>query len=247
MINNPTPTQALLLFGLLACHGECAQAELMPAVKKADREALQKANLIGVEKPGRGLYLRLLDAGWDWAGANLSAELPPAQRTLHELLGRLGEHLSKEGETLARFIGSKPENKVGLKTKSTSRAEKAKPGKLIVPKASSRRRAKNSDKTRTKSTKPKAPSPAAVRKQIEKSYLSLTGGQKNASVRLAHLRKALPDLDRATVDVALGRILKGDKKASLMRHDDPNQLDQADRDAAFSPAGEPFHVIWIAS
>jgi hypothetical protein len=32
-----------------------------------------------------------------------------------------------------------------------------------------------------------------------------------------------------------------------MRHDDPGQLDQADHDAAFSPAGEPFHVIWIAS
>jgi hypothetical protein len=66
-------------------------------------------------------------------------------------------------------------------------------------------------------------------------------------VRLARLRAELSDLDRATVDAALGRILKGDKTASLMRHDDPRQLDQADHDAAFNPAGEPFHVIWIAS
>jgi hypothetical protein len=66
-------------------------------------------------------------------------------------------------------------------------------------------------------------------------------------VRLARLRVELSDLDRATVDAALGRILKGDKTASLMRHDDPRQLSQADHDAAFSPAGEPFHVIWISS
>jgi hypothetical protein len=32
-----------------------------------------------------------------------------------------------------------------------------------------------------------------------------------------------------------------------MRQDDPRQLNQADRDAAFSPAGDPFHVIWISS
>jgi hypothetical protein len=64
---------------------------------------------------------------------------------------------------------------------------------------------------------------------------------------LARLRAELPDLDRATLDAALGRILKGDKTASLMRHDDPRQLVQADYDAAFSPAGEPFHVIWISS
>ena len=64
---------------------------------------------------------------------------------------------------------------------------------------------------------------------------------------MARLRAELSDLDRATVDAALGRILKGDKTASLMRHDDPRQLDQADHDAAFSPAGEPFHVIWITS
>ena len=43
MSYNPTPTQALLLFGLLARQGACAQAELMPKVKKADREARKPA------------------------------------------------------------------------------------------------------------------------------------------------------------------------------------------------------------
>jgi hypothetical protein len=220
---DPTATQALVLFGLLARHGACAQAELMPKVKKADREALVKEKLITAGKVGRGLKLTLEDAGWAWTATHLSAALPSAQRTLSDLLTRLGEHLAKNGETLADFIGSKPED--------------------ISPQQPARKRGRGG----ANPTKPKSPSPAALRKRIEAAYLALTHGRKNETVRLAQLRAELSDLDRATVDAALGRILKGDKTASLMRHDDPRQLDQADHDAAFTPAGEPFHVIWIAS
>jgi hypothetical protein len=209
-----------VLFGLLARHGECAQAELMPKVKKADREALAKERLIRVGKVGRGLMLTLEDAGWAWTASHLSAALPPAQGTLSDLLTRLGEHLEKSGETLADFIGSKAED--------TSPRQAA-------------------PKLGRSSSKAKPPSPAALRKRIEAAYLALTHGRRNQAVRLAQLRAELSDLDRATVDAALGRILKGDKTASLMRNDDPRQLDQTDHDAAFTPAGEPFHVIWISS
>jgi hypothetical protein len=106
---NPTPSQALLLFGLLARHGACAQAELMPKVKKADREALVKEKLI-TSTPKRPLCLTLEDLGWSWAAENLgTASLPPAQRTLGDLCARLREHLATSGETLADFIGSKPD------------------------------------------------------------------------------------------------------------------------------------------
>ena len=53
----PTPTQAMLLFGLLARHGE--SSERIPTVKKADREALAKSRLIGVAKVGRGFLSHL--------------------------------------------------------------------------------------------------------------------------------------------------------------------------------------------
>jgi hypothetical protein len=223
---DPTPTQALLLFGVLARHGACAQAELVPKVKKADREALVKEKLITVGKVevGRGLKLTLEDAGWDWTATHLFAALPPAQRTLSDVLARLGEHLTRSGETLADFIGSKPDD-------------------ISPPQPAGRK----GDRGRANPRKPKPSSPTALRKRIETAYLTLTHGRKNETVRLARLRAELSDLDRATVDAALGRILKGDKKASLMRHDDPRQLDQADHDAAFTPAGEPFHVIWISS
>jgi hypothetical protein len=221
--NQPKPTQALLLFGLLARQGECAQADLLPKVKKADREALVEEKLITVEKLGRGLKLTLADAGWAWTASHLSVELPPAQRTLSDILNRLSEHLERNGETLADFVGSKPQSVLSQHTKG-------KPGKGS-----------------SASSKTKPPSPAALRKRIEAAYLTLTRGRKNESVSLARLRAELSDLDRITVDAALRRILKGDKTASLMRHDDPGQLDQADHDAAFAPAGEPFHVIWISS
>lgn len=228
MSYDPTPTQALILFGLLARHGACAQAELKPEVKKADREALVREKLITAGKVGRGLKLKLEDAGWAWTASHLSAVLPPAQRTLSDILARLNEHLAKSGETLADFIGSKPEE--------------------ILPQPPARKRGKGGAKpAKPKLTKPKPPSRAALRKRIEAAYLTLTHGRKNETVRLARLRAELSDLDRATVDAALSHILKGDKTASLMRHDDPHQLDQADHDAAFNPAGEPFHVIWIAS
>jgi hypothetical protein len=217
---DPTPKQALLLFGLLAHHGESPQADLLPKVEKADRDALIKEKLVTVAKVGRGLTITLEDAGWAWAASHLTnAVLPPAQRTLSDLLARLGEHLAKRGDTLADFIGSKPAEVIRPKPRKPSKPQK----------------------------RPKPPSFTAVRKRIEGAYLALTRGRKNQTVRLADLRAELSDLDRATVDAALRRILKGDKTASLMRHDDPRQLDQADHDAAFNPSGEPFHVIWISS
>jgi hypothetical protein len=221
--HDPTPTQALLLFGLLAVHGTAAQADLMPKVKKADRETLEKKKMIMVAKEGRGLKLALADQGWAWTAANLSATLPPAQRTLSNLLLRLGDHLTTHGETIADFIGSKSE---------------AAPPSPNAPKH-------KKSKAKLVTSKPLAL--PDVRQRIETAYLAITHGRKDESVRLSRLRAELADLDRNTVDAALGRILKGDKTASLMRHDDPRQLDQTDHDAAFNPAGEPFHVIWIAS
>jgi hypothetical protein len=220
---DPTPTQALLLFRLLARHGASTQAELKTKVQVRDREALVKAKMITAPKMGRGFKLKLEDAGWAWTATHLTAVMPPAQQTLSDFLARLSEHLARSGETLANFIGSKPEE-------------------IPPPQPAPTRRKRDSG-----SAKPMQPSETELRKRIEAAYLAVTHGRKNETVRLARLRAELSDLDRATVDAALGRILKGDKTASLMRHDDPRQLDQADHDAAFCPAGEPFHVIWITS
>jgi hypothetical protein len=106
---------------------------------------------------------------------------------------------------------------------------------------------KPASKPRKPSPTPKKPSAKAVRARIEAAYLALTGGEKAKAVRLSALRRELGDLDRATVDAALAAILRGDPKARLSQFSDPKSLDDAERAAAFSPAGEPFHIIRIQS
>lgn len=66
-------------------------------------------------------------------------------------------------------------------------------------------------------------------------------------MRLSALRAQLGDLDRETLDKGLAAILSGDKTARLSQFSDPKSLDAAEREAAYAPAGEPFHILWIQS
>lgn len=104
-----------------------------------------------------------------------------------------------------------------------------------------------------------APAPAGLpglskdelRARIETAYLAVTGGRKAESVPLAKVRAHLGDIDRAVVDDGLRRILRDDKegdgKARLGQVADPKALTREDHEAAYSPAGEPFHLLWIKS
>ena len=219
-MSEPTlePAQALLLFGLLARHGECAQADLLPAVKKADRDALVKARLITSEKVGRGLYLKLEDAGWAWAAAHLSVELVPAQRTLQGMLARLGDYLERSGTTLADVIGAKPEP-------------------VSKPKPSAKRA-----KTAARKS---APAPAGARAMILHAYGEITGGRAGIDVRLVDLRARLPQLERRAFDAALEELHLESGKARLMRIENTRAETDADRRAALHFKGNVFHVLWM--
>ncbi|MCJ2057937.1 hypothetical protein MKL09_15385 [Methylobacterium sp. J-048] len=226
-MSDPNPAQTLILWCLLARHGRAPQGEVVPAVKKADREALAAAGLIGVEKSGRSFVLSVTDKGWHWAGDHLDAALPPAFRVMQDWLARLDGHLGQSGRTLADFVGAPPEP-----------ASKTVSAKKISPKKTA------GEKTVRPSAK-KKPGAAALRVRIEEAYLALTGGARAKAVRLSEVRAQLAELDRATVDAGLARILKGDRTARLSQLSDPKALTQADREAAYSPAGEPFHLLWI--
>lgn len=88
-----------------------------------------------------------------------------------------------------------------------------------------------------------------LRARIEQAYLAITGGRKAEAVPLAKIRAQLADLDRELVDDGLRRIHRGDKigdgKARLGQFADPKALTQEDRDATWSAAGEPYHLLWI--
>ncbi len=125
----PTPAQTLILWCLLARHGRAPQGEVVPAVKKADREALAAAGLIAVEKSGRSFVLSVTDRGWHWAGDHLDAALPPAFRVMQDWLARLGGHLEQSGRTLADFIGAPPEPAEPAETAPKKASAKKAPAK----------------------------------------------------------------------------------------------------------------------
>ena len=228
MSGTPTPKQALVLWCLLGRGGSALQSALAPKPDRADREALVAGRFIETAREGRSLRLSVTDRGWDWAGKHLREPLPPSFRVLRDWLERIDSDLTRSGRTLADLIGPPAEEPPpSPKPSATPRKPSAKPGKT--------------------SAKPGKPSAKAVRARIEAAYLALTGGERAKAVRLSALRAELKDLDRETVDVALAAILRDDPKARLSQFSDPKSLDDAERAAAFSPAGEPFHIIRIQS
>lgn len=222
MSGTPTPKQALVLWCLLGRGGSALQSVLVPKLDKADREALVAGRYIEAAKQGRSLRLTVTDRGWDWAGKHLREPLPPSFRVLQDWLERIDADLARSGRTLADLIGPPAE-------------EPASPSPQLAR------------KPRRSPAKPAKPNAGAMRARIEAAYLALTGGERAKAVRLSALRAALEDLDRAAVDAGLAAILRGDPKARLSQLSDPKSLDDAERAAAFSPAGEPFHLIRIQS
>ncbi|KMO12944.1 hypothetical protein [Methylobacterium platani] len=227
MSETPNPAQAMILWRLLGRQGTALNSEIAP--RKAERDALQAAGFLTVEKEGRSSRLTVTDRGWHWAGAHLRDPLPPAMRVLQDWLTRLHHHLAATGATLAEFVGPAPERA----TPGPKAARKVAPRKAAPPKAAPRK------------ATPGQPTPRQLRARIERAYLACTGGRRATGLRLSALRAALPDLDRAAVDAGLAAILGGDPTIRLTRISDPKALDAAERAAAFSPAGEPFHEIWI--
>lgn len=228
MTDELTPTQALALWGLLARQGRAPEAEVKP---KGDRDALVAGGYAEAHRPSK--TLSLTDRGWNWADTHFDAPLAPAQRPLQDLLARLGAHLQARGETLAGFIGEAPPLPAPAAKATKTPKEKAEPKPKAPPKAKA-------------PPKPKAPTATGLRGLIEDAYLRASGGARSEPVRLSKLRDELGDLDRKTVDAGLARILKAKKEtASLSQISDNKAIDAAEREAAFSPAGDPFHLIRI--
>ncbi|GJD44202.1 hypothetical protein AFCDBAGC_2067 [Methylobacterium cerastii] len=221
MSGTPTSRQVLVLWCLLGRGGSALQSVLAPRVGKADREALVAGRYVEATRQGRSVRLSVTDRGWDWAGKHLREPLPPAFRVLQDWMERIDADLARSGRTLADLIGPPPEEP---------------PAPAPRPVSEVRRPAKA-----------RQPSAKAVRARIGAAYLALTGGETAKAVRLSALRSELKDLDRATVDAGLAAILRGDPTARLSQFSDPKSLDDAERAAAFSPAGEPFHIIRIQS
>jgi hypothetical protein len=222
-----TPKQTLIMWCLLGKQGRGFQGEIVPRIDKKDREALVSGGYITTEKRGRALSIKVEDKGWLWAGEHLRDELPRNFQVLQNWLTRLHHHLEQKGQILADFIGSPPESVL----------------EPTPPKPPARRARRKGAATGNKTPQPLTE--RQLRARIENAYLAVTNGRKAESALLSKVRAQLSDLDRATVDAGLARILRGDKKARLGQISDPKALTPEEREAAFSPGGEPFHLLWI--
>jgi hypothetical protein len=185
--------------------------------------ALQSAITPRIDKADREALIagRYLEAVREGRSLRLTVTLPPTFRVLQDWLERLQSDLATTGRTLADLVGTAPDEPTPKVSAPRARKPAAERSKKLGPKQ--------------------------LRARIEAAYLALTGGERAEAVRLSALRTHLRDLDRATVDAGLAAILRGDKTARLSQFSDPRSLDAAEREAAFSPAGEPFHVLWIQS
>ncbi|QEE41817.1 MULTISPECIES: hypothetical protein [unclassified Methylobacterium] len=227
----PTPKQALILWCLLGRCGSALQSTLAPRIDKADREALIAGRYLEAERQGRSLRLTVTDKGWNWAGEHMREPLPPTFRVLQDWLERIHVDLARTGRPLADLVGSAPDE----------------PAPAAPAPRASRSTAEGPQKRGPKKLGPKQLGPKQLRARIDAAYLALTGGARAKAVRLSALRAHLEDLDRATVDAGLAAILRNDRTARLSQFSDPKSLNAAEREAAFSPAGEPFHILWIQS
>ncbi|MEL6064619.1 MULTISPECIES: hypothetical protein [unclassified Methylobacterium] len=203
----------------------------------------------------------------DWL-RRIGADLAASGRPLADFVGPVPDEPPPETPTTRKKAAEAPPKAEGSKAakgaktadgnERTARTEKAVSSRKKggakksagPPEAPAPRKRTGSRKTVPlgKTTSPTPPlSPEHIRTRIEAAYLALTGGERAKAVRLSALRAELADLDRATVDAGLAAILKGDRTARLSQFSDPRSLDDAEREAAFSPAGEPFHILRIQS
>ena len=222
-----TPKQTLIMWCLLGKQGHALQGEIVPKIEKKDREALVSGGYITAPKRGRAFSLRVEDKGWHWASEHLCDELPPNFQVLQSWLIRVHHFLERNGQTLADFIGPTPQSSAepAAEKRRSRRSREGTPG--------------------PKKKRPKPLTERQLRARIEKAYLAVTNGRKAESVLLSKVRTQLADLDRPTVDAGLLRILQGDEKARLGQISDPKVLTREEREAAFCPGGEPFHLLWI--
>jgi hypothetical protein len=213
-----TPDQKMIIWCLLGLQGEALEAQIKPKIKAGDRTALVADGFISTDKIDRANSLRLEPKGLEWAAGHLLDDLPPAYEVLQHWLARLHHLLQKTGTNLPDIVELKPPRP----------KPPEKPKKASKPKAAS-----------------KPPTLPQIRKRIDAAYLVVTEGHRGEFALLSRVRAELADLDRLTVDKGLAAILKDGKKATLSQISDPKALTPEERDAAYSPGGEAFNLLWI--
>lgn len=101
--------QMLFLWALIVKDGSAFEKDTRPKIKAAERDKLASQGLITKEKRQRGaIWLEVTDAGYDFVGSNLDADLPersPAGTViLQTLLSQLKAYIESNNISLADIL-----------------------------------------------------------------------------------------------------------------------------------------------
>jgi hypothetical protein len=213
----PNPKQALVLFSLLFTGAEPMMSELKPKLTPKERATLVNAGLIELDRRGRAQHVVLTDAGWDWAGKNLDAEIS-AQARANETLAAVLAHL-----------------KAFLDARGIALGEMVRPGRAPAADAPLHEEPRSM---------PKPNGTTDLVARVRAACLRAAGGRTGVRVRLADVRSEFPDVSRAVLDEAL-LAMQRSRAAVFFRLDDPQEIQPADERGALSIAGAPHHVLYL--
>ena len=226
MTDGLSELQRLFMWRILADGGEAWLKHVKPVLEPAKRAPLVQAAFIETERrrdpetKGWGLYVRVLDAGWAWAGRNMDAALPARStaggQILQLLLTRLRRFLAVNNSDVATVLVPSPAQALGERDGLSSARQTTLP-----------------------------PCAADTSERIMSACERLAAGDASGRVRLADLRQELRDIVRSILDATLLQLSR-DGKLVLYRLDNPAEIQAADREAVLITAsGEPRHVVHL--
>ncbi|OPZ17835.1 MAG: hypothetical protein BWZ10_01134 [candidate division BRC1 bacterium ADurb.BinA364] len=212
----PSTTQAHVLLTMLFTGETPQQSKTRPAMPKAERDKLIAEGLIEAISESTAVERGSISAPIKQSKAKYLALTDKGWLWMAENLDALATPRLKLNPAPLRGLLSLL--KAHLKSRGVSLAEFASP--------------------------PKACAPASLSWQIRAAYLKAAGGQWDSRVRLADLRRALPETPRASLDKEL-LALQQRGALVLCKMDDPMEMRDDDRDAELDIEGAKRHVIYM--
>ena len=214
MTPDPSPKQILFIWVLLFTGNEPAVSKVKPKIFPKERTQMMEAGLIRLETRGRSKHIVLTDKAWGWAAEHLDAAFSLQSLASAPARGGLLKKL-----------------KAFLEVRELALADflnpaPAKPGPEAVPRPA----------------EPARVSAAGLEAAVVRAYLQASGSVWNVWVKLAEIRKRLPDVPRADLDRELLRLEKA-KRAILYPIEDSEALRPEDQAAAINVAGFKRHIV----
>jgi len=237
MEHQPDPMQSLLLWSLAANRGSAWLADLKSTLAdKSKRMSLIHAGLILEEKRPRvragkrtvrAVQLTLEDKGWAWLADHPHAPVSQSKAAadvLQALLGMIAVHLERNRLALADFMT--PD---AAEAPLPSVAEPL-PAQVKTPQ-------------RFNAEEPNESLSELLESRIADAYAELAHHRSASRVRLADLRRRLPDLTREQVNATLQKMTR-EGRVVLNRLDNPLEITAEDEAAKLlTGLGDPRHIM----